>query len=301
MANKVVELVGDCPDGVFVDATLGSGGHFKAVIDAYGDRFRYFGFDLDSEILGQTRKEVAAYNPDAVLINSNFAQIAKFLQGRGISEISAALFDLGIGSFQIDDPSRGFSYLQDGPLSMSFQSRDQEAAAIIGDMSEQDLTALFYKYGEEPKAKLLARAIKNYPGPLTTTGQLAGIIKSAVGERAFIKSAARIFQALRIEVNREFDNITEGLETVLPLIAPGGRAMIITYHSLEDHLVKRLLKKYSGKCICPPKLPECRCGKVKMFRPVTSKPILADAKEIKNNSRARSAKMRVVERIAIAS
>jgi 16S rRNA (cytosine1402-N4)-methyltransferase len=299
MADKVVQLVGECPDGIFVDATVGSGGHLEAVYRAHGSRFQYFGFDIDSEILEQTRGRFSQRNIAAALINSNFSEIAGYLQRRGVSQISAVLFDLGIGSFQIDDPSRGFSYLEDGPLSMSFESRKARAADVIKNLSEGELTKLLREYGQEPKAKALARAIKGYPGDLTTAGQLSEIIRSVAGGKRFIKTAARVFQALRIEVNREFINITMGLERILPLIIPGGRALAITYHSLEDHLVKRIFRKYSGHCICPPRTPECRCGKIKLFSSEKAKPLVPSQQEVEVNTRARSAKLRVVKRIAV--
>ena len=301
MADKVVELVGDCPDGVFVDATAGFGGHLKAVFKAYGNRFRYLGFDLDNEILRRTKACFSQQQIDVDFVNSNFSRIADLLQRRGISQISAVLFDLGIGSFQIDNPDRGFSYLHDGPLSLSFNGTKPDAADLIARTDERELTRLLREYGEEPKAKALARAIVNSEEPVISTVQLADIIRNVVGTKAFIKTASRVFQALRIAVNDEFTSIAEGLDSTLPLIAPGGKALVITYHSLEDHLVKRMFKKYTGKCICPPGTPECRCGKVRMFKTPGSKPLYPEIKEVKSNPRARSAKLRVVERIAVAA
>ncbi|MCP4583338.1 MAG: 16S rRNA (cytosine(1402)-N(4))-methyltransferase RsmH [candidate division Zixibacteria bacterium] len=298
LADKVVEQLSSCPDGFFIDATVGAGGHLKAVSKAHGKRFRYFGFDLDNSVLQRTENHLTQMGIEVELINSNFSNVTDFLQGRGISTISAILYDLGIGSFQIDDPKRGFSYLQDGPLSMSFDGSSASTAAdIIESRSEKELVDLFRTYGEEPKAKILARTIKNNPERITTTGQLADILRSVVGDRRFIKTASRIFQALRIKVNDELAHIEKGLESILPLMATGGKAMVISYHSLEDGLVKRIFKKFSGKCVCPPKMPECRCGTVKLVRPVFTKPLIPDAKEIAVNRRARSAKMRIVEKI----
>jgi 16S rRNA (cytosine1402-N4)-methyltransferase len=300
MADTIVQLIGTCPDGIFVDATVGAGGHLQAVFEAYGNRFRYFGFDLDSDILRRTSTMFSSKPIDVEFVNSNFSRVADLLQRRGITQISAVLFDLGIGSFQIDNPDRGFSYLHDGPLSLSFGGSDANAAELIARTDEREMTRLLREYGEEPKAKSLAKAIANAKEPIESTGQLADLIRRVVGDKAFIKTSSRVFQALRIAVNDEFGSIAEGLNTTLPLIAPGGRALVITYHSLEDHLVKRILKKFSGKCICPPGTPECRCGKAKMFKPLGAKPVLPDSKEVKLNSRARSAKLRVVERLAVA-
>ncbi len=299
LLDEVVDIIGGCPEGVVLDGTVGAGGHLKAIYGAYGEKYQYYGFDLDNEILNKTRTLFSECGYEAEFINANYKKIVWYLQRRGIKSISAFLLDLGIGSFQIDNPSRGFSYLQDGPLSMAFDGSDSLAASkMIDSFSEKELRDVLYEYGEEPKARAIARAIKDYPETIDTTERLASVIQSVVGERNFIKTAARVFQALRIKVNSEFHNLEEGLDKLLPKVAPGGRALIITYHSLEDHLVKRMVKKFTGKCICPPRLPECRCGKEKLFKVITSKPILPSRDEIRNNPRARSAKLRVVERLA---
>lgn len=302
LADIVVEQIGSCPEGVFVDATVGAGGHLISVFKAYGRRFKYYGFDLDGSILESTQKIISELRVEAELINQNYSDAAEFLRGRGITSISAILFDLGIGSFQIDDPQRGFSYLGEGPLSMSFDSRGKRSAsAILETYSEKELTQLFREYGEEPRAKAIAKAIKRMPRRIATTGELAELIRRVAGGKYFVKTAARIFQALRIEVNNELHNIQKGLGDALPLLKPGGKAIVISYHSLEDGLVKRLFKKYSGKCVCPPRTPICRCGKIKLIRSVFTKPIRPDFEEIAKNSRARSAKLRVAERIGSAS
>jgi len=302
LADIIIDQLKSCPDGIFIDSTVGAGGHLKAVFQAHGNRFKYFGFDLDQEIIGQTRRSLNELGIEAELIYSNFSNVADFLQGRGISIISAILFDLGIGSFQIDDPRRGFSYLKDGPLSLAFDAKNpRQASDILRKYSEKELTELFRTYGEEPRAKYLARSIKNYKGRIMTTGQLAEVIRSVTNDRYFVKTAARVFQALRIKVNEELDHISRGLESIIPFLAPGGKAMVISYHSLEDGLVKRIFKKYSGKCVCRSKIPECACGKVKLVHPVFSKPVVPDPEEIASNPRARSAKLRIVERIAITS
>jgi len=302
MADIIVDQLTNCPDGIFIDSTVGAGGHLKAVFQAHGDRFRYFGFDLDQAILERTRRSLSELGITAELIYSNFSNVADFLQGRGINTISAILFDLGIGSFQVDDPQRGFSYLKDGPLSLAYDPQNsRKASDILRNYTEKELTELFRTYGEEPRAKFLARSIKNHKERITTTGQLSEIIRSVVKDRYFVKTAARVFQALRIKVNQEFDHITRGLESIIPLLATGGKAMVISYHSLEDGIVKRIFKKYSGKCVCRSKQPECTCGKVKLVRPIFSKPVGPGVEEIASNPRARSAKLRIVEKIAITS
>ncbi|MCD6161655.1 MAG: 16S rRNA (cytosine(1402)-N(4))-methyltransferase RsmH [candidate division Zixibacteria bacterium] len=302
MVKQVIESLSSCPDGIFVDATIGAGGHSREVIKIFGNKFEYIGFDLDSIVLKKAASRLAEYGPETKLIKSNFADIAVHLKSEKIPHISAALYDLGIGSFQIDDPERGFSYLNDGPLGMSFDdTRKYSASDLIANSSEKELFILFRTLGQERKAKSLAKAIKNYPERITTTGQLAQIIRSVAGDKYFIKTASRVFQAIRIEVNAEFENISRSLESVIPLLAVGGRALVITYHSLEDGLVKRIFKKYSGKCVCPPGMPECRCGAQKLIRLVFSKPVVPDSDEVNSNPRARSAKLRVVERIEAAA
>jgi 16S rRNA (cytosine1402-N4)-methyltransferase len=298
MKSEVVDLLKSCPSGVFVDATLGEGGHMLAVFKAYGDHFKYFGIDLNSKALDLAGKTFTSHGLDAELVKLNFSEIARFLQRREINSISAILFDLGTGSYQIDDPEQGFSYLKDGPLSLSFNDDNKTAAMdLIESLNKEELTEVFRSYGQEPKAKRIARAIKGYPQKITTTGQLSEVIRSVVGSRYFVKTAARVFQALRIKVNDELGNIQKGLENVLPLLMVGGRAIVISYHSLEDGLVKRIFKKYSGKCICPSNTLECRCGKRKLVHPVFAKPLRSGPDEIANNPRARSAKLRVVEKI----
>ena len=300
LVDTIVEQIGSCPEGVFVDATVGAGGHLLAVFKAYGERFRYYGFDLDGTILKSTSQFFAELGIEAELVNQNFSDIADFLRGRGIESISAILYDLGIGSFQIDNPQRGFSYLGDGPLSMAFDKRQNFSATdVLEEFTERELAELFYEYGEEPKAKSIARAIKRHGGRISTTGELADLIRKTVGQGHFVKSAARVFQALRIKVNNELYHIEKGLESIIPLLKSGGKVLVISYHSLEDRIVKRLFKKYSGKCVCPPKTPVCHCGKIELVRPVFSKPLRPDNEEIAENSRARSARLRVAERIGI--
>jgi 16S rRNA (cytosine1402-N4)-methyltransferase len=300
MADRVIELLADCPDGVFVDATVGLGGHLKKVIEAHGSRFEYYGFDLDGKVLEQTKKNISETGIEARLIKSNYTEIVKLLQKERIRTISAIVYDLGIGSFQIDDPARGFSYLGDGPLSMAFDDElESPAADLINRLNETELMKLLRKYGQEPRAKAISRAIKSHSGGIATTGQLADIIRTVVGSRFFIKTASRVFQAIRVEVNHEFENISRSLDAVLPCLAERGRAIVITYHSLEDGIVKRIFKKYTGGCVCPAGMKHCMCGKIKMVRKVFPKPLKAEPEEVAANIRARSAKLRAVERIAV--
>jgi 16S rRNA (cytosine1402-N4)-methyltransferase len=299
MTAQVKQYLHGCPPGIFVDATLGGGGHTIAVYKNFRDVFSCIGFDLDAQALERTKQTFKGEGVVAELVKSNFAQIADYLTMKKIDSISAILYDLGVSSHQIDNPASGFSYLQDGPLGLSFDNdRPYAAAQLIEELSEQQLTELFWTYGQESRARTLVKAIKNNPDKIETTGQLASIIRKVSGDRFFIKTASRIFQALRISVNDELGSIRKSIDSIIPLLAPKGRAIVISYHSLEDGLVKQLFKKYSGKCICPGKVIQCRCGARQLVKLVTSKPIQPDADEIAANPRARSAKMRVVERIA---
>jgi len=302
MPKQVLEMLSGCPEGVYVDATVGAGGHLLEVFRKFKSKFRYVGFDLDGLILDQTEKLVAEVGLEALLVKANYSTVTENLQKLNISKISASLFDLGIGSYQIDNPERGFSYLEDGPLSMAFNGeREQPVLDLICRLNETELGRLFKQFGQEKKAYKIARAIKDAESSLTSTGQLAGIIRDIVGDRNFIKTASRIFQALRIAVNDEFANIESGLNQAINLTEPGGRIVAITYHSLEDGLVKRIFRRATGKCVCPPKFPECRCGAVAMVKLVNKKPIVADPDEIDSNPRARSAKIRAVEKIETAA
>jgi 16S rRNA (cytosine1402-N4)-methyltransferase len=299
MVTQVKQYLQGCPPGIFVDATLGGGGHTIAVYKNFKDVFSCIGFDLDAQALERTKQTFKEEGVEAELVKSNFAQIADYLAMKKIKSISAILYDLGISSQQIDEPKSGFSYLQDGPLGLSFDNdRPYAAAQLIEELSEQQLTEIFWTYGQEPRAKSIARAIKGAPDKIETTGQLAAILRKSGGDRFFIKTASRVFQSLRIAVNDEMGSIRRSIDTVIPLLAPQGRAIVISYHSLEDGLVKQLFKKYSGKCICPGKVIQCQCGARQLVKQVTAKPIQPDADEVAANPRARSAKMRVVEKIA---
>jgi 16S rRNA (cytosine1402-N4)-methyltransferase len=299
MTAQVKQYLQGCPPGIFVDATLGGGGHTIAVQKSFKDVFSCVGFDLDAQALERTKQALKVEGVEAELVKSNFAQIADYLAMKKIDSVSAILYDLGISSQQIDNPATGFSYLKDGPLGLSFDnSRPYAAAELIEESSEQQLTGILRAYVQEPRARSLARAIKNSPTKIETTSQLASVIRKISGDRFFIKTASRIFQALRISVNDELGNIDKSISSVLLLLKPGGRAIVISYHSLEDGLIKQLFKKYSGRCICPGKVIQCQCGAQKLVKILTAKPVQPDVDEVASNPRARSAKMRVVERIA---
>jgi len=299
MTAQVKNYLQGCPPGIFVDATLGGGGHTSAVFNSFRDVFTCIGFDLDAQALERTKKTFREEGVEAELVQSNFARIADYLAMKRINSISAILYDLGISSQQIDNPQSGFSYLHDGPLCLSFDNSNPYAAAqFLEQSSEQQLITIFKNYGQEPKARAIARAIKNNSEKITTTGQLSTLVRKISGERYFIKTASRVFQALRIAVNDELGSIQKSIDSVIPMLLPGGVMIVISYHSLEDGLVKQLFRKNSGRCICTGKVIECHCGARPLVQIITAKPVEPDSDEIAANPRARSAKMRVVKKNA---
>lgn len=284
------------PDGVYVDMTLGGGGHSKALLEFPGFAGKVIGIDRDrmseeGEALNSTRFS---------FIQGNFAEMPDLLAQAGVAQLSGILFDFGLSSLQLDDPARGFSFQREGPLDMRFdRSQELTAEKVLNEYPEESMADVFFRYGEEPKAKSLARFLvkARRNEPITTTGQLRRQLVSfwkGFHPRRFL---ARIFQALRIEVNRELENIRHGLEVSLPYLEPGGRLVTISYHSLEDRLVKEFFKQESRDCICPPEMPVCRCGHRAALKILTPKPVVASAKEKKENPRASSAKLRGAEKL----
>ncbi len=293
MAREIVEIFTPVPDGIFIDATFGLGGHSKAVKNSLRDKFRIIGIDWDAEML----KLGAANLPEGISVrNMHFSSLPELIQKEKLFPLSGILFDLGLNSAQLDDASRGFSFSRPGPIDMRFdRDSGQPAAGIIAGMSESELVRVLKEYGQERNARAIARAISRETP--TTTEELALIIKRIVGPQRFIKAAARIFQALRIHVNRELDELKNALAGVAPLVVTGGRLAVISYHSLEDRIVKRQFLLDSGKCFCGPSQPVCICGKRKLLKVMTKKPLTPSLAEIEANPRARAARLRYAEKI----
>jgi 16S rRNA (cytosine1402-N4)-methyltransferase len=291
MAKEIVEIFRPVPDGIFIDATFGLGGHSKEV--KKNRKFRIIGIDRDAEMLSR----VASDLPEGISVrNMHFSGLPEMIQKEGIGPISGVLFDLGLNSAQLDDPSRGFAFMKPGPLDMRMDRRSGlPASDIIARMSEDELIRVLKEFGQEKNARAIARAI-NREKP-TTTKALASIIKRIVGPQRFIKAAARIFQALRIYVNQELDELRNALSGIAPLVVTGGRLAVISYHSLEDRIVKRQFLLDSGKCFCGPQEPVCVCGKRKLLKVITRKPLYPSPEEIERNPRARAARLRYAERI----
>ena len=291
-------------DGIYVDCTAGGGGHSSGIVERLGDQGKLISLDKDDEALAACEEKRAAMGAEGkwVLVKSDFGRIGEVLEGLNIEKIDGVLADLGVSSHQIDTAERGFSYMQEGPLDMRM-NRQQELSAevVVNKYSQEDLTRIFRDYGEERYAARIASAIveKRKLSPITTTSELAEIIRIAMprsSKKEDQHPARRCFQAIRIEVNHELASVTELLEVVPSLLNAHGRFAVISFHSLEDRLVKEAFRKLENPCTCPREFPMCVCGKKPMGRQIHSKPIVASKKEAMENKRSGCAKLRVFER-----
>jgi len=307
MRDEVIAALQPHVGARFIDATFGGGGHTSLLLELSSPDGRVLALDADPE--ARMRAEViraSLETPDRlVLVQANFAGIASVADHHRFTEVDGILFDLGLSSFQLDDPERGFAFRSDGPLDMRMNPDTHPSAAeLIAAIDEQSLTQLLREFGEEPRARQISRAIvqEREKEPIVSTAQLAALVEKAVGGRRGAKThpATRTFQAVRIAVNQELDSIERGVRSAIELLAPGGRLVTIAFHSLEDRLVKRIIQEESATCVCPPEMPICVCGATPRLRRVggSKKPSSA---EIAHNPRARSAIMRVAERLPDAS
>jgi 16S rRNA (cytosine1402-N4)-methyltransferase len=281
-----------------IDGTLGAGGHARALLDAGAAAL--LGLDRDPQALALARASLADYGDRVHIVHASYATMAQQARRIGWEQVDAILLDLGLSSIQLDTAQRGFAFMHDGPLDMRFDaSSDQITAAQLIDQADEDeLAAVLRDYGEEPQARRLARAIIQ-ARPVTTTRQLAAVIEQATPRRKGdkIHPATRTFQALRIAVNDELAVVQAALPVAIDLLRPGGRLAVISFHSLEDRIVKQAFKLASTDCICPPKVPICVCGHRATVRLVSRRPLTATEREIADNPRSRSAKLRVVEKL----
>ena len=289
------------PAGIYLDGTAGGAGHSRQIalrLDA-AKGGRLISLDQDPDAVQTARSRLAGL--PATVVQINFRYAGQALEQLGIEKINGALLDLGVSSHQLDDAARGFSYRADAPLDMRMSQQGETAADLVNTESREELARILRDYGEEPYAWQIAGKIveARETAPVLTTLQLADIVASAMppAERRKNKNPSRrTFQALRIAVNHELDALEEGLDTIFDHLAPGGRLCVITFHSLEDRIVKRAFQDAAKGCTCPPEFPVCVCGKKPRVRLVTRKPIVSGAAELEENSRARSAKLRVVEK-----
>ncbi|RFZ78009.1 16S rRNA (cytosine(1402)-N(4))-methyltransferase RsmH [Lacrimispora amygdalina] len=292
------------PDGIYVDGTLGGGGHALEVCRRLGEHGRLIGIDQDSDAIAAATERLKEYKDKVTVVRSNYENIHGVLAELGIEKVDGIYLDLGVSSYQLDVPERGFTYREeDAPLDMRMDQRNpQTAADIINQYSEFDLYRIIRDYGEDKFAKNIAKHIvrARETKPIETAGELSEIIKGAIPAKIRAVGghpSKRTFQAIRIELNHELDVLKNSLDTMIGLLNPGGRLSIITFHSLEDRIVKTRFKDNEDPCICPPGFPVCVCGRKSMGKVVTRKPILPSEEEISENKRSKSSKLRVFERI----
>jgi 16S rRNA (cytosine1402-N4)-methyltransferase len=303
LAEQAVELLSCSPGNVVVDATVGGGGHAELILRHIGPTGRLIGMDWDEYALARVRRRFRA-RPNLTLVRENFRNIGETLKRLGEAEVDALLFDLGLSSFHLEQSSRGFSFAVEAPLDMRMDQRlETTAADIVNGCSESELADILRKFGEEPKARRIARAMvrQRSKNRIRTTTELADLVRRSVARpsrRSRIHPATRTFQALRIAVNSELENVTTALNDGISALAPGGRICVISFHSLEDRIVKRTFSRLARGCVCPPEVPACVCGKKPSLSILTSKPITPSDEEIAANRRARSAKLRAAEKMA---
>lgn len=285
-------------NGRYIDATLGAGGHAYGILEQSSPDGLLLGLDRDPLAIEIAGQHLAVYGNRARLIKASYIQLLDEMKAQGWDAVDGIVFDLGVSSMQIDTPQRGFSFLKDGPLDMRFDpTQKMSASDLVNDLPEKELADLIWKYGEERYSRRIAAAI-SAARPLTSTIELANVIRRAVGgHQTRIHPATRTFQALRIAVNEELRVIEQALPLAIQALSPGGRLAVISFHSMEDRIVKLLFHQESRDCICPPEQPVCICGHVASIKEVTHRPMVPGEQEIDTNPRARSAKLRIAEKL----
>ena len=301
LLEECLQALAICPDGCYLDGTLGRAGHSLAILRRLTTG-RLVGIDRDMAAIGAARERLADFQDRVTLVHGNFRDLGRILQETGTGPLDGMLFDLGVSSPQLDEARRGFSYMQDAPLDMRMdESEALSAADIVNTWSQEELRRVLYEYGEERYAPRIAQAIVRRRGdrPIETTGELVEVIRSAMPAAALREKqhpAKRSFQALRIAVNGELEALTPMRAAAADGRKPGGRLAVITFHSLEDRIVKQTLRELATGCTCPPQFPVCVCGKKPRLKLITRKPVTPGPEELAENPRARSAKLRVAER-----
>jgi len=305
MPDEVLGTLAPAPGSLQIDATVGGGGHTERILEAASPDGRVLGLDADDAAIERVARRLARFGDRLVLRQANFRELATVAPEAGFAAVDGALFDLGLSSFQLADAERGFGFRTGGPLDMRFDtSRGVPASELLATLDADELAALFRRYGEEPAAWRIAKAIveERRTTPVDTAEALAALVERvAPGDprrRRRIHPATRVFQALRIAVNEELDALQDGLAAAVDLLRPGGRLVVLSYHSLEDRIVKRFLDAERKGCVCPPELPVCVCGRSPRLRLVTRPSLTPTDAEIAENPRARSARLRAAERMA---
>jgi 16S rRNA (cytosine1402-N4)-methyltransferase len=295
--NEVVESLRPARDGgLLVDATVGLGGHAEGLLERYPEA-RLLGVDRDPRALERARERLGRFGDRVALVQGRHEQLIEILRQHRVDAVSGVLADLGVSSMQLDDASRGFSFRFDAPLDMRMGPDSVSAADIVNTMSEVELARILREYGEEPMARRIARAIVE-ARPLDTTAQLAGVVRSVKRAKRphDIDPATLTFQAVRIAANEELVGLDRFVDAAVSVLEPGARIAVIAFHSLEDRIVKRALRRLEGECTCPPGLPVCACGAKRVVTVLTHRPVTASEEEIERNPRSRSAKLRVAEK-----
>jgi 16S rRNA (cytosine1402-N4)-methyltransferase len=301
LLEETIEHLNIKPDGTYADGTLGGGGHASEVVKRLSDKGRFFGIDQDEAAIIAAGARLEQYGKNVTVIRSNYCNMKTALAEHGVTGVDGIVLDLGVSSYQLDTLERGFSYKYDTDLDMRMDQRQKFSAKdIVNTYSEMELFRIIRDYGEDQFAKNIAKHIVRVrqEAPIETTGQLTEAIKAAIPAKMRQNGhpSKKTFQAIRIECNHELDVLRDSLEDMIGLLNPGGRLCIITFHSLEDRIVKSAFKKMENPCTCPPHFPMCVCGKASMGKVITNKPILPSEKELEENSRSKSAKLRAFER-----
>ena len=301
MDGEVVRSLVAEENGVFLDGTLGEGGHSDAILRASPRARQVIGVDLDQRSVAVASRRLSSFGSRFLPIQGNYAEMVTLAAERGVRQVDGVLLDLGFSSRQVDRPGYGLSFQSDEPLDMRYDAgQPVDASTIVNSRSEPELAELFRRYGEEPRARAIARAIVRERAirPISSTAALASLVGQITGRRGGrrVHPATRVFQSLRIAVNGELDNLQAGLEAAVELLRPGGRLAVISYHSLEDRIVKNFLARQSAACICPPGLPACVCGHMPTLEIINRRVVRPSAEEIASNPRSRSARLRVARR-----
>ena len=300
---ETVDSLNIQPDGIYVDGTLGGGGHAYEVLKRLGPKGRLIGIDQDADAIQAASGRLKEYGEKVTIVRSNYRNIKEVLSSLGIEKVDGIYLDLGVSSYQLDTAERGFTYRENAPLDMRMDQRQKMTARdIVNEYSESELYRVIRDYGEDKFAKNIAKHIvkARQEKRIETTDELVEIIKAAIPARVRAEGghpAKRTFQAIRIELNHELEVLDESIDTMVDLLNPGGRLSIITFHSLEDRIVKNALAAFAKGCTCPPDFPVCVCGKKPQVKLVNKKPIVSGAAELEENPRARSAKLRVAEKL----
>lgn len=303
LLRETIEQLNIRPDGIYVDGTLGGGGHAFEVCSRLSDKGRLIGIDQDADAIAAAGKRLQKFKDRVTIVRSNYCNMRRELQRLGIERVDGIVLDLGVSSYQLDSAGRGFTYREDAPLDMRMDQRQTRTArTIVNEYSEQELFRVIRDYGEDKFAKNIAKhiAAARAKKPIETTGELAEIIRGAIPAKVRMNGghpAKKTFQAIRIELNKELEVLKDSLDDMIDLLKPGGRICVITFHSLEDRIVKTIFKTNENPCTCPSNFPVCVCGNKPKGRLVVKKPIVPGEEELTKNKRSKSSKLRVFERI----